>query len=60
MEFVLNTKIISGNNSLLNLDLSKSKRVSIFTDNNMLKIGSCDSTIELMKKIILSMKFFLT
>ncbi len=50
MEFVLNTKIISGNNSLLNLDLSKSKRVSIFTDNNMLKIGSCDSTIELMKK----------
>ena len=50
MEFVLNTKIISGNNSLLNLDLSKSKRVSIFTDNNMLKIGSCNSTIELMKK----------
>ncbi|MEI0532232.1 1-propanol dehydrogenase PduQ [Brachyspira pilosicoli] len=50
MEFMLNTKIISGNNSLLNLDLSKSKRVSIFTDNNMLKIGSCNSTIELMKR----------
>ncbi|MEI0797047.1 1-propanol dehydrogenase PduQ [Brachyspira intermedia] len=50
MEFILNTKIISGHNALLELDLSKSKKVSIFTDNNMLKIGACDSTIELMKK----------
>ena len=50
MEFVLNTKIISGNNSLSNLDLSNSKRISIFTDNNMLKIGACNSTIELIKK----------
>ena len=47
---ILNTKIISGHNALLELDLSKSKKVSIFTDNNMLKIGACDSTIELMKK----------
>ena len=38
IEFILNTKIISGNNALLELDLSKSKRISIFTDNNMLKI----------------------
>ncbi|OEJ14227.1 hypothetical protein BFL38_05495 [Brachyspira hampsonii] len=50
MEFILNTKIISGHNALLELDLSKSKRVSIFTDNNMLKIGACDTTIELIKK----------
>ena len=50
IEFILNTKIISGHNALLELDFSKSKRVSIFTDNNMLKIGACDSTIELMKK----------
>ena len=50
MEFVLNTKIISGNNSLSNLDLSNSKRISIFTDNNMLKIGACNSSIELIKK----------
>ena len=50
IEFILNTKIISGHNALLELDLSKSKKVSIFTDNNMLKIGACDSTIELMKK----------
>lgn len=58
MEFILNTKIISGHNALLELDLSKSKRVSIFTDNNMLKIGACNTTIELIKKIILIMKFF--
>ncbi|MEI0447420.1 1-propanol dehydrogenase PduQ [Brachyspira intermedia] len=50
IEFILNTKIISGHNALLELDFSKFKRVSIFTDNNMLKIGTCDSTIELMKK----------
>ncbi|AEM22212.1 hypothetical protein Bint_1593 [Brachyspira intermedia PWS/A] len=50
IEFILNTKIISGHNALLELDFSKFKRVSIFTDNNMLKIGACDSTIELMKK----------
>ena len=50
IEFILNTKIISGNNALLELDLSKSKRISIFTDNNMLKIGACNSTIELIKK----------
>ena len=58
IEFILNTKIISGHNALLELDLSKSKRVSIFTDNNMLKIGACDSTIELMKKNNIDYEFF--
>ena len=48
-EFLLNTKIMSGHDALISLDLSKSKRVSIFTDNNMLQIGSCNSVIELIK-----------
>lgn len=50
IEFILNTKIVSGDNALLELDLSKSKKVYIVTDNNMLKIGACDTTIELLKK----------
>ena len=48
-EFYLNTKIMSGHDALINLDLSKSKKVSIFTDNNMLQIGTCNSVIELIK-----------
>ncbi|MEI0496141.1 1-propanol dehydrogenase PduQ [Brachyspira intermedia] len=58
IEFILNTKIISGHNALLELDFSKFKRVSIFTDNNMLKIGACDSTIELMKKNNINYEIF--
>ena len=58
IEFILNTKIISGNNALLELDLSKSKRVSIFTDNNMLKIGACDSTINLLKNKNINYEIF--
>lgn len=58
IEFILNTKIISGNNALLELDLSKSKRISIFTDNNMLKIGACNSTIELIKKNNINYEIF--
>lgn len=48
-EFFLNTKVMSGHDALISLDLSNSKKVSIFTDNNMLQIGSCDSVIELIK-----------
>lgn len=58
IDFILNTKIISGNNALLELDLSKSKKVSIFTDNNMLKMGACNSTIELIKKNNISYEIF--
>ena len=58
IEFILNTKIISGHNALLELDLSKSKRVSIFTDNNMLKIGACNTTIELIKKNNINYEIF--
>ena len=36
-EFILNTKIVSGDNALLELDLSKSKKVYIVTDHQHAK-----------------------
>lgn len=48
-EFFLNTKIISGHDALRSLDLYEAKKISIFTDNNMLQIGTCNSVIELIK-----------